>query len=169
MKTHANMVILFLLLLMLSACARAFQSAISTSNHVPTALPTPTIQPTRISAYSIYPPDRTLPWKQEIIKNSQHSIEQWQRIEAWADYWIKCDNPPLNPASKTHWDLIFDNPDDPTESFMVIESEEAYYATPFSYYGVWLDPPYTACHGVLDPAYAPVLLATGEDRRSLRM
>jgi hypothetical protein len=168
MKTQSNLLILVLLALTLSACAPATPPATPTPAATPTALPTQTVQPTRISAYIIDVPNIYLSDAQTILKDSQLSIAQWQRIEAWADYWIQCDNPPLDPAAEMYWDILFDNPDDPTESFLVINTGGAFYTTPVSYYGYWLDPPTAACR-TLDPAYAPLLLASGEDRQWLRV
>jgi hypothetical protein len=133
-----------------------------------TATPTATPQPTRISAYGIDAPMSRMTQRQEYLKNSDLSMAQWNRILAWADYWIKCDNPPFDPAAEIRWDIIWDNPGFPFESFMVIDSGGAFYAVPASN-NQWLDPPTTACQGTLDPRYAPLLLATGEDRQWLRV
>ena len=53
---------------------------------------------------------------------------------------------------------------------MVISTGGAFYTTPVSYYGTWLEPPRTsACQGTLDPAYAPQLIATGYTHEWMRV
>lgn len=166
-RIHATF-ILSSLLVVCAAC-QAVVSPTPTFTLTPTTTVTPTAESTRASAYIIDVPFHYLSVKQTVLKDSQISIRQWQRIEVWLSYWIKCDNPPLDPAAEMHWDLLFDDPDDPTESFMVISTGGAFYTTPVSSYGVWLDPPTSACQGTLDPAYAPLLLASGEDLQWLRV
>lgn len=143
-------------------------SKIQTALPEPTALTIPTRQPTRGSIYIIDVPVNYLTYKQTVLKDSQESIQQWQRIEAWLSYWIKCDNRPLDPAAEMHWELLYDNPNDPTESFMVISTNGAYYSTPVLN-GKWLDPPSNICLVEPDPLFTPLLLATGEDRQWLRV
>lgn len=177
MKIFQKLFIIVVVPVILAACVQVTPTLTITPSELPkatvsptyTVSPTFTAQPTRISAYTFGVPRKYLSSQQTILKDSQQSISQWHRIEAWADYWIQCDTPPLDPALETNWDLLFDNPNDPTESFMVIESGDTFYATPLSYYGIWLDPPATTCRGDLEPAYAPLLLASGEDRILLRV
>jgi hypothetical protein len=138
------------------------------SSSTGTASPTASPQPTRPSAYQIdTPTDPLLPGQLEYL-NSGISTAQHERTGAWLNYWIQCDNPPFDPAGKMTLLLIWDDPQNPTEDFLVIESGGAFYASPVSD-GQWIDPPASACQGTLDPRYAPLLLANGEDRQWLRV
>jgi hypothetical protein len=162
MKIRTHPFVLLLLALGLSACAPAMPAA------TPTALPSPTALPTRISAHITYPPLIMLPVKQQVFYGGDDFLIQSERIQGWLDYWIICDNPPFDPAAEMYFGMVFDDPENPTESLVVIDSGDALYATPVSN-GEWLDPPTTACQGTLDPAYAPLLLASGDERQWLRV
>lgn len=169
MKTRFALLI-SLLLLGLSACTSAAPTAGFNPSVLsnPTALPDPTAQPTRISAYTIYPPLIALPAQQQEFYESYDSLIQGERIQGWLDYWIQCDNPPFDPAAEMYWGMVFDDPENPTESLVVIDIGEALYATPVSK-GEWLDAPQTNCRGILDTLYSPLLLASGEERQWLRV
>ncbi len=157
MKTRFTLLV-FLFLLALPAC----------TSTTPTVLPSPTAQPTQIAVYNIYPPVIALPPHQQVFYESYDSLIQGERIQGWLDYWIQCDNPPFDPTVEMYWGIVFDDPENPTESLVVIDTGGALYATPVSN-GEWLNPPTTACQGSLDLLYSPLLLASGEEREWLRV
>jgi hypothetical protein len=161
MKTRTFLLILLLLALGLSACAAATPEATATA----TVAPTRTAQP---RLYVINPPEPTLPAKQQVFYEGYDSLIQGERIQGWLDYWIKCDNPPFDVMKYLYWGMVFDDPENPTESLVVIDSGGALYATPVSN-GEWLEPPTTPCQGSLDSLYTPLLVATEEEREWLRV
>lgn len=57
------------------------------------------------------------------INESQSVIDQKSRIQRWLDYWIHFENRPFAPDStEITWKYIYDNIDNPTEVFVLIET-----------------------------------------------
>lgn len=67
------------------------------------------------------------------INNSESAKDQESRIKRWLDYWINFDNRPFAPnTAEISWKYIYDNPESPKETMVMIEAGGEYQGKTFT-------------------------------------
>ena len=154
MKNSVRILSLVLIISILAACTPAPTTA-------PIAEPTatPVVYRVNDSADSYTP-------AQEMLNNAESTIAQKTRFERWLDYWVHANNRPFNlENTELKWKYIYDDPDNPTQVFLMLEAGGEYngrlFTVPIGADGKFAEFPPKVSGDNIELGFGPLELSAG--------
>jgi len=169
-----------IVLVLASACTRVLPTTPMATDAVrpteqanlPTTGPEDTIEPTPTPAiqitptYSVEAAGGQYTETQLALNNSESAIKQKAVIERWLEYWGNFNNRPFDPETvELKWKYIYDDPNNPTNVFLMLEAGGEYngrlFTVPIGADGKFVDFPPEVSGQDIQPGFGPLELSAG--------
>lgn len=169
-----------IVLVLASACTRVLPTTPMATDAVrpteqtnlPTTGPEDTIEPNPTPAiqitptYSVEAAGGQYTETQLALNNSESAIKQKAVIERWLEYWGNFENRPFDPETvELKWKYIYDDPNNPTNVFLMLEAGGEYngrlFTVPIGADGKFVDFPPEVSGQDIQPGFGPLELSAG--------
>jgi len=106
--------------------------------------------------------------QQLALNNSESAIQQKVVIERWLEYWGNFNNRPFDPETvELKWKYIYDDPNNPTDVFLMLEALGTYdgrtFVPPIGADGKFAEYPPDVSGDNIEPGFGPLELSAGAD------